>query len=171
MDTKYSFDDYNEHQVLKIPFNLVVTTVYALKYIVVLFILPILLNFLPALTDAGKLIIPYISQFAHKPANLAFILSSIPAFLIFIPMFKRVPNTPEQSWIRRIWTKGRGLLLSSFIIDMSLMIIYLLLGVRQFDGVMLAVLYIDSMLLLYVMRSKRVRNVFEEFPAYEKKAK
>ncbi|EIJ42132.1 Protein of unknown function (DUF2919) [Beggiatoa alba B18LD] len=168
MTIQYSLHDYNEHQVLKVPFNLVVTTVYALKYVLILFILPILFNFLPAMSDAGKLVIPYITKFAHKPENLTFLTPSILALLVFIPMFKRAPSTPENSWMRKIWTKGRTLLISSFSIDIFLILAFLLLGLRQFDGVILGVLYIDIMLLIYVIRSKRLRDVFQEFPAYER---
>jgi hypothetical protein len=152
---KYRFEDYNEYNVLKIPLTLILTTLYLLKQIVI-FILPMVSS------------IPFLTKFAHLHFDLALLLLSIPAILVLISMIRRVPKT-RLRLIRWSWHWGRFLLLSTLFLEIGFIILYLVLGIKKFNEVTLIFLYLDAVLIFYLMKSQRVRDVFAEFPTKEKK--
>jgi hypothetical protein len=162
---KYSFEDYNEFNVLKIPLSLILTTVYLLKYFVILIFLPVLSK-IPRVGESVKLAMPYVEQFAHNHINLLLLISSIPAVFIIVGMFRRIPKT-QSPFIRRVWANGRMLLLVSAIVDLALLTVFLLLGLKTLNELLILILYLDAMIALYLMRSQRVRDVFAEFPDYK----
>jgi len=165
----YSFEDYNEYNVLKIPFNLILTTLYLMKYFFILIFLPIAAK-LPKMDHTFKAILPYVEQFAHHHANLLLLLPSVPAVMIMVGMFRRIPKTGTP-WIRNSWAKGRMLLSASVIAELLLLVLFLLLGIKELNGLLIVILYLNAMVLLYLLRSQRVRDVFAEFPEYKAEEK
>ncbi|EDN66238.1 membrane protein [Beggiatoa sp. PS] len=152
---KYRFEDYNNYNVLKIPLTLVLTNLYLLKQIVI-FVLPMISS------------IPLLTKFAHEHFNLALLFSSIPAILVIISMIRRAPKT-RLRLIRWSWHRGRFLLLSTLFLEIGFIILYLILGITKFNEVTLIFLYLDAVLIFYLMKSQRVRDVFAEFPTLEEK--
>ncbi len=148
---KYSFEDYNEYNVLKIPSLLIFLNLYLLKYIVI-FILPMVST------------IPAVKEFAHEQFTVFLLLPAIPAFIVLISMVKRVPKSRYIQIIKRIWELGRWLLLSGVILEIIIISLYLLLGIKTFDEALLIFLYVDAMVVLYLLKSQRVHDVFAEFP-------
>ncbi|MBE9561832.1 MAG: DUF2919 family protein [Proteobacteria bacterium] len=152
--TKYSFEDYNEYNVLKIPLSLILLNLYLLKYIVI-FLLPMVSN------------IPSVKEFSHEHFTIFLLLPAIPAFLVLISMIQRVPKSRYVQIINQIWNIGKWLLLLSVILEIIIIILYLLLDIKQFGQTLLIFLYLDSMAIIFLLKSQRVQDVFTEFPNNE----
>ena len=148
--TKYSFEDYNEYNVLKIPLNLIFVNLYLLKHFLI-FVLPMIST------------IPILVKFAHEQFSLVLLLSSIPATLVIVGMLRRVPKT-RSGIIRLIWRKGRFLLLSNLVLEIGFIVWYAVLGIKKFNEVSLMFVYINMVLIIFIVKSQRVRDVFTEFP-------
>lgn len=147
---KYSFEDYNEHNVLKIPLTLVLVNLYLLKHFFI-FILPIISQ------------IPWLVKFAHENFNLSLLLSSLPAVLVMVGMSRRLPKT-RSPIIRWLWRQGRWLFLLNLVLEISLIILYVALEIKKFNEASLIFLYTDVVLIIFLFRSARVRDIFAEFP-------
>ena len=169
MSQKYSFQDINEYNVIKVSFSLAASTTYLLKYFILLIALPVLLK-LPGMSDADKAVSPYIEQFAQNHLNLLLLASSIPALFVFVAMLKRVPTTLSP-FLRKIWQNGRLILLISVFIDLGLLALFLLTGVKKLNETLIVILYVDALIVWFLFKSKRLKDTFAEFPEYKKPAK
>ncbi|WP_176329790.1 DUF2919 family protein [Thioflexithrix psekupsensis] len=163
-ESRYSFSDYNEYNVLKIPLAFILSAIYLLKYFVILILLPILSK-VPKLGTSIEPLMPYIGQFAHQHVNLLLLLPSIPALLVVIAATKRAPTT-QATWIRTVWKNARMLLLLAVLLDLFLLTLFLLLGLKHLSGLLIVILYLNAVILLYLLRSKRLPDVLAEFPDY-----
>jgi hypothetical protein len=150
INMKYSFEDYNEYNVLKIPLTLVLVNFYLLKQVLI-FVLPLISS------------VPFLLKFAHEQFSVALLFSSLPAALVIVGMLRRAPKT-RSPIIRRIWRWGRFLLLSTLVLEIGFIILYIVLGIKKIDGVSLIFVYIDVVLIIFLAKSQRVRDVFAEFP-------
>lgn len=148
---KYSFRDYNEYYVLKVPFLLFLLNLYLFKHFLI-FVLPLISQ------------IPWLVQFAHQQFNLFLLLSSLPAVLVIISMSRRLPKT-RSILIRWIWQQGRQLLLISLILELIIIIFFSILDFKNFSEFSLMVIYIDVISVIFLLKSQRVQDVFAEFPA------
>ncbi len=146
---KYSFEDYNEDNVLKIPYLLVVLNIYLLKQFVI-FLLPMISS------------IPYFKILAHEQFHIALLTSSLPAVFVMISMIRRVPSTKSVLLIW-FWKNGSNLLLFSLISELLLLSLFIKFEVLQLYGMNLMFIYIDVVFIVYLLRSTRVRDVFAEF--------
>lgn len=152
----YTPDDYNKYDVLKLPFLLIIATVYGCKYLF-FFILPMF---------SAKA--PFLKDFAHQQLDLGLILSCIPALLVLVSMIRRGPKA--QDIFRAFWTRGDKLLRFTLLAEAALLIAYVISGRREVDLSLLIFLYCDIMFLIYLFRSRRVKDVFTEFPAKDAQA-
>jgi hypothetical protein len=150
MAMKYRFEDYNQYNVLKIPLMLVLTSIYLLKQLVI-FILPMISA------------IPVLVKFAHQHFTIALLLSSLPVIPVLIAMLMRAPKT-KSTLIRWIWQNSRLFLLSSLALEILSIVLYVVFEIKKFNEVSLIFLYIDAILIIYLFKSQRVRDVFAEFP-------
>lgn len=163
---KYSIEDYNEYDILKISFNLSLVAAYLLKYFYIMILLPIFSK-VPGLSESVTLIMPFVNKFVEEPMNLIFLVSSLPVVLVTAAMFRRVPQT-ESPLLRWAWKRGKILLLSSAIIDIILMLLYLLLGIRHLNEMYILFLYLDGMCIVYLWKSRYAIDAFAQFPEYKK---
>jgi hypothetical protein len=166
MAKPYSIEDYNAHDVLKIPFNLGLVTAYLLKYFYIMILLPIFSK-VPGLSESVTLAMPFVNHFVEQPANLVFLISSLPVVLVALAMFRRVPQT-ASAWLRWAWKRGKLLLLISVWIDIALMLLYLAVGIRHLNEMYIAFLYLDAMCVLYLWKSSYIVDAFAQFPEYKK---
>jgi hypothetical protein len=148
--TKYRFEDYNEYNVLKIPLLLILVNIYLLKQFLI-FALPMIST------------IPFLVKFAHQQFSIPLVLSGIPALLMIVAMLRRIPKTRSRI-LRKIWGWGKTLLLSSLVLEMGFIILYIVLGLKTFNETSLIFLYLDLVFIIYLLKSQRVRDVFAEFP-------
>jgi len=93
--------------------------------------------------------------------------SCIPALLVIISMAGRKPTTGH--WLRWIWQKGQWLLLLAIVLEMAFFTWYFVQGTKKINEVNLMFIYIDLVLIFYLMKSQRVRDAFAQFPKSDKK--
>ncbi|MCP4699365.1 MAG: DUF2919 domain-containing protein [Gammaproteobacteria bacterium] len=154
----YTPDDYNQHDVLKTPALLILILLYQSKH--VLFVL------LPNLPRMGEMQ-RFLDLLEIASFDWGLLFSSLPAVAILvITINKRVPKA--GLWPRWIWKRGRTLVILLSVLEIGLLALYVAIGKREFNEAMLVLWYIDLLLLIYLFRSKRVRDVFNEFPVAEK---
>jgi len=147
---KYNFEDYNEYNVLKIPYLLIVLNIYLLKQFVI-FLLPMISS------------IPFFKTLAHEQFHIALLTFSLPAVFVIMSMIRRVPSTKSVLLIW-FWKNAKNLLLFSLIFDLLLVSLFIKFDIRQFNGFNLMFIYLDVIFIIYLIRSKRIRDVFAEFP-------
>ncbi len=155
---RYNPVDYNQYEVLKIPLFLILATFYLLKHYLII-ALPIMAH-IPII---GMVIQPLIQVMpSEQYSSGALLYSCIPALLVTISMAGRKPTA--SSWLRWIWQRGRWFLLSTAVLEIGLFILYIVLGIKKLNEVLLMFIYIDFVLIIYLLRSQRVRDVFAQFP-------
>ncbi len=166
---KYSLEDYEQqYGVLKAPFALRLIIWYLLKHYLLAFIQ--LIALLPKIKRSMGETMLVFEKFAYSHSTFLFVLSCIPVLLVFISLFKRAPKT-ESPFLRNVWRQGRILLMISAILEIILIMGYVLLELRQLTEFWLIVAYIDVVILIYLFRSERVKDVFAEFPDFEAEEK
>ncbi|MCV6638879.1 DUF2919 family protein [Candidatus Albibeggiatoa sp. nov. NOAA] len=163
---QYSFEDFNKYNVLKVPFTLKLTTVYLLKHFFLAFIPMLALLPKMRMKDMADMLI----EFAHTVTTTELLISCIPAMFVFGAMGRRLPFVEEGSWYRKIWKNGRILLLLSVGLELLFFSVYLFLGIKPINEYTLGLLYLDVMIVLYLLRAQRVKDVFAEFPDYDERA-
>ena len=154
MKSKYSFSDYNDELVLKIPFNLWFYIVYLARHFLFVVIVAVSMRFTPSVknlmpSDGLDLILS--------------VFSSVPALLVLIAALNRTRQA--GSWVRWIWAMGWRLLLASVTIDLFLALIYRLKDLANMDLMQLLFLAFDVSAVAFLLTSKRTRDTFSEFPA------
>ena len=154
----YTPDDYNKYDVLNVPLSLVIINLYLLKHYFI-FAFPVMAQ-LPMISLVAQSLEPVIPS--KNYSNGALLYSCIPALLVFISTARRLPSTGAV--LRWVWQHGRGLLLLSLVLEMGLILWYFGLQLQKLNEVSLAFLYIDSCLILFLLKSQRIRDVFSEFP-------
>jgi hypothetical protein len=147
---KYNFEDYNEYNVLKIPYLLIVLNIYLLKQFVI-FLLPMISS------------IPFFKTLAHEQFHIALLTASLPAVFVIMSMIRRVPSTKSVLLIW-FWKNAQNLLLFSLISDLLLVSLFIKFDMQQFNGLNLMFIYLDVIFIIYLIRSQRIRDVFAEFP-------
>ena len=152
----YRFDAYNEDNVLKIPLFLILINLYLLKQVLI-FVFPLISS------------IPFLVSFAHEHFHILLLCSNLPAAFVLLSLLKRAPQT-RSALIRWIWHKGRELLLSSLILECLILVLFVMLGLKHLNEVSLMFIYIDILLMIFMMKSQRIRDVFSEFPESHKKS-
>ena len=163
---KYSFEDYNDNNVLKVHWPLFWILVYLLKHYWLAFI-PMLKN-LPGIGIIAVDLIPSTaSQFIYEHSTtMPLLLSCIPVMVVSFAAYKRQSSSATQGgeWIRWIWKQGRELLLATTGLEMGIIGGYLWFGIKDLNEMILIILYLDLIILIYLVRSKHVKDVFSEFP-------
>jgi len=160
---RYTPDDYNQYDVLKIPLFLVLANFYLLKHYLII-ALPIMAH-IPMI---GRVIQPLIqimpsSQFSSG----ALLYSCIPALLVIISMAGRKPTAAP--WLRWIWQRGQWFLLLTIVLEIAFFAWYIVQGTKKLNEVNLMFIYLDLVLIFYLMKSQRVRDAFAQFPVPDKK--
>ena len=156
MSDRYTPYDYNRHVVLKLPFYLGAAMVYLSKYIF-LFVVPRL----PRLNRDGHF--DFLEGNDVTRTDLGLVAAGLPALIVLVvALFRRVPDA-GQPW-RWIWEHGRILLITSASLEFALMVVYVIIGRRQIDEIVVAFAYLDLMILGYLIKSRRVVDLFNDFP-------
>ena len=102
----------------------------------------------------------YILEGTKHP--LPFIVSSLPALLIIISWSKRVPDAGRVT--RFIWAWGRWFLIGSAVLDAS----FIMVLDRSFhQDLEIILMILDMVVLSFLFLSKRVKDVFSDFPVPE----
>lgn len=152
----FSPDDFNEYQVLKIPSLLYLILIYLNKYFLIVV--------LPSI-GAGDLTV--IAKWFKIDALM--MLSCFPALAVLIASLYRTP-TPKKL-PKLIWNKGLILLTISSALDLIVLGSYVILERRVFDLGTLVLLLINAGIIVYLWKSKYLKEMFKEFPEEIEKKK
>lgn len=166
MKKKYSFEDYNDNNVLKVSWPLKLVLLYAIK--------PYIPGLIPAVGNVmggvGKILMDLVptatKDFAYQYFIPHILWTCLPALVLVIVAIKRsLLSAPKAGrFVRWSWQNGRELLMLVFILEIGMIMVYLVAGLKQPDGVFLTVLYLDSMAIFFLVKSQRMREIFAEFP-------
>lgn len=155
----YTPDDYNQHGVLHIPLFLVLSSLYLLKHwVIAMFSLMNVTANVASMLGSLALFLP-----STEHSSTLLLYSCLPAVLVVFSMARRIPKT-RSLFLRWVWKQGRIFLLSSLFLEIGLLTFYIAYGTKKLDEVLLMFLYIDVLIVIYLFRSQRVRDVFTEFP-------
>jgi hypothetical protein len=148
----YTPDDFNEFHVLKIPFLLYFVLFYLNKYF--------LLVIFPGLPVIGGADFSAIAKWFK--IDWLMMMSCLPALAVLIASLYRIP-TPKK-FPKLIWNKGLILLLISSAMDLIVLSSYVILERRVFDLGTFILLLINVGIIVYLLRSKYLKEMFKEFP-------
>ena len=147
----YSYEYFDQYLSLRPGFWLFVTMFYLSRH----FSLPLLVFAFGRGIDGHM---SYVLEGSKHP--FLFLFSCLPTLLVILALTRRLP---KAGWfIRSIWEWGRWFLITSLVLDTSL----ILMLDRSFSKDLEQIyLFLDSSVLCYLLINQRVRNVFNDFPA------
>lgn len=157
MSPLYSSDNYDRHGCLTVTPLLIVTLLYAIRHLLIVFLA---YNPSPKLGSAFAFLQPL--------AEPWFVAADLPALLVLLAWWQRRPEA-RALW-RRIWRYGRVLLTTSLLLQFALLAhgqgMNLLESYYLSQGERLAIvtLVVNLLLVYYLWRSPRVADTFADFP-------
>jgi len=158
---KYTPDDYNQYNVLHIPFTLLLITIYLLKHYFIV-ALPFLAR-VPVFNMLAEPLLLLVIPDQHSSGPLFY--ASFLAFIVMVSMASRLPQT-RSAFLRWVWQHGYAILLLNLLLEIAFIALYAWLGFKKFNGISLAFIYLDAVFIVVLLKSSRIRDVFAEFPAY-----
>jgi hypothetical protein len=147
---RYSLEEYDKHVCLKPDTEMWLVMIY-LAHGFVIFMIYLVGVF--RMKNGG---FDYLGDI-----NPLFVIGAIPAVLVIWAYFRRAPE--ESDKIKRIWVNGRSLLILSCMINM-LQPIMIIVSSQTANFVSSALLAVDFVVLVYLVISTRVKDVFSEYP-------
>lgn len=151
----YTPDDYTKDGVLKVTPLLWLIIIYLSRHILIL-----MMGGLSQFMGSRKGIDT--SGLAALYSSPAFVVASIPAIAVLAVHFRRISTA--RPMFRILWGKGRWLLGAAAALDASILMSHWWLGSLAINEFQVAGLFVDSYIITYLMRSKRARDIFEDFP-------
>ncbi len=154
----YTPDDLNGLNVLKIPFSFYFILIYLNKYFL-LVVLPVL--------ALGGLDLSAIAKWFK--IDLLMMTSCFPALAVLIVSLYRMPT--HIKWAKAWWEKSGILLMISSAMDFAILASYVALERRILDTGLMVLLAIDVAIIVYLLRSEYLKEMFKEFPEEVEKKK
>lgn len=154
---KYDLDCYDRHCSLKPPPALLAALAFACRD----FLLPLVVALGSLKGGAG-----YDVDFLLSQHHTLAVLTQVPALLVIYAMIRRVPGAEAPA--RWIWKHGRLLVGAALLADVILAAALSDVSfghLRSGDAGTLARLAFDGAILTYLARSRRLKDVFADFPA------
>jgi len=153
-DRKYSGKNYTPFDFdfnlcLKVPFWLGLSIAFLSRHILT----PIAVFAIARKTGNTEM------NYLLSEIGVAHIFASMPALLVLTAWFKRNPSSPV--WVRHVWLNGRMLLIISAMADLSLRLV---MTVNWWKPLAVAFVLLDIYVVIYIVISQRVRDVFTDFP-------
>jgi len=162
MSKLYSFNDYDKYMSLKLDFELWLIIVYFLRPFIMK-ISTIQMGF-GAKSDSvsGLKDLVYPNDFGFFIAFLA----TIPVLLLIMVYMKRKPGA--SGWVRKIWHKGKQLLLATAVFNMVIIFIPFLMDLtHKINMLGWGQLAIAAYIVFYLYTTQRVKDTFADFPKDE----
>jgi len=162
MSKLYSFNDYDKYMSLKPEFELWLIIVYFLRPFIMK-ISTIQMGF-GAKSDSvsGLKDLVYPNDFGFFIAFLA----TIPVLLLIMVYMKRKPGA--SGWVRKIWHKGKQLLLATAVFNMVIIFIPFLMDLtHKINMLGWGQLAIAAYIVFYLYTTQRVKDTFADFPKDE----
>jgi len=93
-------------------------------------------------------------------------LATIPVLLLIMVYIKRKPGAP--GWVRKIWHKGKQLLLATAVLNMIIIFIPFLMDLtHKINMLGWGQLAIAAYIIFYLYTTQRVKDTFADFPQDE----
>ena len=151
---KYTFSAYDKHLSLKMS---------PLMWLVILFLARPYAIFIMSVANRRDRM-GVLETFYGDPA-ISFLgaLAAIPAIIVVLAWVKRQPGA--RPVIQRIWSNGRMLLILASTLNIIIILLPALTGATlHIKTVGLAEIVICILIIIYLLRSSRVRDTFADFP-------
>jgi hypothetical protein len=148
-------DDYDEHGSLKPGFALWLVILYLSRHLLLM-----VMGAVTALVgarrglDAGSL-----GTLLSQPV---FLFSSAPAVAVLLAGLRRTPKGGRLP--RLVWRHGRMLLVGAVLVDLGLLGMVAVISYGNLNVYHVIQLVLDGYVLWYLLQSRRVDRVFEDFP-------
>ena len=150
--SRYSFEDYDKYSCLKPNADMWLVIAY-LVHSFVLFIVYLVTQFRMR-GGAGE--VGYLG--AMHPVS---VLSAVPAITVVWAYFNRAPG--KAGFTRAIWHHGHALLLLSCALS-TVHPLWVITHTRHIDAIPVLLLTLDLAALIYLVTSRRVKEVFADYP-------
>ena len=151
MNAQYNSSRYDDRFILKVSPLLWLVIFYSLRHF--------LLFLLVSLTKSADLI----GQVADV-VDPRLMVSDTLALLLPFAYLSRLGENPRPLF-RRLWHSGKWLLVAATALNTLLLPILLWEKIAEFDLLPLTLLELNVVIIIYLMRSTLVRDIFADFPA------
>ncbi len=152
----YDLGSYDHNFCLKPPLMLWLEMLYLTR--------AVLIPFLSAVSSMGGAV--EASSVTRGYFGFADFVCAALAMIVLLAFLRRTPSASEF-W-RRIWSFGRILLAAAAMFDLSVSL-YRFLQITETDTMrselLLLACTVDAYIVVYLLRSRRIRDVFSDFPA------
>ena len=151
---KYDYTCYNQYDVLRLNWVYWAVTLFLCRHLILLMLIGV---------SAGRG-----GEGQRNPALAAlldpvFFVSDLPAIILLFVAGARLPNGGSKT--RFMWCCGRYLLLSSSGLYIGLSISNLGFAFGNFQPVTWGLVALNIFLMIYVMKSAYLRDLFSQFPS------
>ena len=151
----YSPDDFTQDGVLKVSPLLWLIIIYLSRHLLI-----VLIGKLSQWVGSGQGIDS--SGLAALYSNPEFMVASMPAVMVLMIHFRRTSSA--KPIFRTLWRKGRWLLGFAAGLDLLILASHWSFGSIVANEFQIAAAFIDVYIVMYLIRSKRTRDTFEDFP-------
>lgn len=165
MSKLYSFNDYDKYMSLKLDFELWLIIVYFLRPFIMKVSTIQMGRGAKSDSVSGLKDLVYPNDFGFFLAFLA----TIPVLLLIVVYLKRKPGA--SGWVRKIWHKGKQLLLTTAVLNMIIIFIPFLMDLtHKINMLGWGQLAIAAYIVFYLYTTQRVKDTFADFPKDESEA-
>ena len=162
MSKLYSFNDYDKYMSLKPEFELWLIIVYFLRPFIMKISTIQMGRGAKSDSVSGLKDLVYPNDFGFFIAFLA----TIPVLLLIMVYMKRKPGA--SGWVRKIWHKGKQLLLATAVFNMVIIFIPFLMDLtHKINMLGWGQLAIAAYIVFYLYTTQRVKDTFADFPKDE----
>jgi hypothetical protein len=162
MSKLYSFNDYDKYMSLKLDFELWLIIVYFLRPFIMKISTIQMGRGAKSDSVSGLKDLVYPNDFGFFIAFLA----TIPVLLLIMVYMKRKPGA--SGWVRKIWHKGKQLLLATAVLNMVIIFIPFLMDLtHKINMLGWGQLAIAAYIVFYLYTTQRVKDTFADFPKDE----
>jgi hypothetical protein len=162
MSKLYSFNDYDKYMSLKLDFELWLIIVYFLRPFIMKVSTIQMGRGAKSDSVSGLKDLVYPNDFGFFIAFLA----TIPVLLLIMVYMKRKPGA--SGWVRKIWHKGKQLLLATAVLNMVIIFIPFLMDLtHKINMLGWGQLAIAAYIVFYLYTTQRVKDTFADFPKDE----
>jgi hypothetical protein len=162
MSKLYSFNDYDKYMSLKLDFELWLIIVYFLRPFIMKISTIQMGRGAKSDSVSGLKDLVYPNDFGFFIAFLA----TIPVLLLIMVYMKRKPGA--SGWVRKIWHKGKQLLLATAVFNMVIIFIPFLMDLtHKINMLGWGQLAIAAYIVFYLYTTQRVKDTFADFPKGE----
>lgn len=151
----YTPDDFTKDGVLKVSALLWLIIIFLSRHVLI-----VLIGALSQFVGSRQGIDT--SGLAALYSNNLFFVASLPAVVVLVTHFRRISTA--QPLFRTLWHQGRWLLGFSAGLDLIILVSHWSTGSLVANEFQIAGGIIDVYIVTYLIRSKRIRDTFEDFP-------